>query len=174
MKAALGQAGADGILSPLSDLWNAFAEPVGVAYSTTGLVVAVAALGFLRRRCRSLEAALLIVTPIAATVCAAMLGLYPFIGRFVFFFPTGRDAVGRRGLWALVDLSACRERLFAVVTIALVFAHPAATALRNLISPPGHEEVKTVLRHVESNWRPGDALTSGSKASFRSGITPRV
>ena len=156
---------ADGILSSLSNLWNAFAEPVGFAYSTTGLVVAVAALGVYAVARRSLEAALLIVTPIAAnsaqrcSVCTRSSGVLSS------FVPAVMLLVGA-GLWALVDLGAGRGRLFAVVAIALVLAYPAVTALRNLISPPGHEEVKTVIRHVESNWRPGDALYVGFQSQF--------
>jgi hypothetical protein len=166
-EAALGPGGgADGILSPLTNLWDAFADPVGVAYSTTGLAVAAAALGVYVVARRSLEAALLIVTPIAATLTAAMLGLYPFTGRFVLFLVPAATLLLGAGLWAIVDFVGDRGRLFAVVAIALVLGYPAATALRNMISPPGHEEVRTVLRHLESNWRPGDALYVWFQSQF--------
>jgi len=158
-EAAVGSGGgADGILSPLTNFWDAFADPVGVAYSATALAAAAAAFGAYALARRSLEAALLVVIPIVATLSAAMLGLYPFTGRFVLFLVPSTTLLLGAGLWAVVELVGDRGRVFAAVAIALVLGYPTATALRNMVSPPGHEEVKTVLRHVESMWRPGDAL----------------
>lgn len=158
-EAALGPGGGtDGITSPLSNVWDAVADPVGIAYSVTGLAVAVAFLGFLALVRRSLEAALLVVTPVAATVIAAVLNLYPFSGRFVLFLVPSAALLVGAGLWELFQLAADRRHVFAAVSAGLVLGYPSVTALKNLVSPPGHEEVKTVLRHIESEWQPGDAL----------------
>ncbi len=158
-EAALGPGGGeDGITSPFANFWDAFADPVGVAYSATAIAAAVTALGVFVLIRRSVNDALLVVTPIAATLTAAMLGLYPFSGRFVLFLVPFVVLLLGAGLWGLVGLSVGPGRVFAVVTIALVLGYPAVTAARNLMSPPGHEEVRTVLRHVESKWQPGDAL----------------
>jgi hypothetical protein len=158
-EAALGPGGgADGILSPLANLWDAVADPVGIAYSMTGLAVAVAAVGIFALARRSLEAALVVVSPIAATLIAAMLDLYPFAGRFVLFLVPSAALLIGAGLWALVRVDSDRALVFAALAAALVLGYPGVIAARNLISPPGHEEVRTVLRHIESNWKPGDAL----------------
>ena len=100
-----------------------------------------------------------------------MLGLYPFSGRFVLFLVPFVVLLLGAGLWGLVGLSIGPGRAFAVVTIALVLGYPAVTAARNLMSPPGHEEVRTVLRHIESKWQPGDASTSGFSLNIRSVFT---
>ena len=158
-EAALGPGGgSDGISSPLTNLWDAVADPVGVAYSATGLAVAVAALGVFALVRRNLETALIVVSPIAATLVAAMLDLYPFAGRFVLFLVPSAALLLGAGLWAMVGLDSDRGYVFAAVAAAIVLGYPSVTAVRNLISPPGHEEVRTVLRHIDSKWESGDAL----------------
>lgn len=158
-EAALGPGGgADGITSPLSNLWDAVADPVGIAYSATGLAFAIAFLGMLALLRRSLEAALVVVGPIAATLVAAGLDLYPFSGRFVLFLVPSAALLVGAGLWALFHVAADRRHVFAAVSAGLILGYPSATAVKNLVSPPGHEEVKTVLRHIESKWQAGDSL----------------
>src|SRR5215203_3299904 len=63
---------------PLRDLWNAFAGPVGLARTTTGLALIASVLGGLALIRLNLQRALLVITPIAATLAASILDLYPF------------------------------------------------------------------------------------------------
>jgi hypothetical protein len=130
---------------------------VGVAQSATAIATAVTALGVFILIPRNVNDALLVVTPIAATLTAAVLGLYPSSGRFVLFLVPFVLLLLGAGLWGLVGLSWAKTRIRGRHD-ALALGYPAVTAARNLMSPPGHEEVRTVLRHVDSKWQPGGAL----------------
>lgn len=139
-------------------LWDVFAHPVGVARTTTALGIVATAVGIAVLLRRSLRHALFITTPIAGTLLAALLDLYPFSDRFVLFLVPFFLLLMGEGLWAIVEVTASRLPVLALAAPALLLGYPLATAAENVVSPPGHEEVKNVLRHVDARWQPGDTL----------------
>jgi O-antigen/teichoic acid export membrane protein len=146
--------GSQGRLAQVKDVWHFFAQALGVANTATALAVVAALAGFVSLGRRNPRAAALIVAPLTATFLAAVAGRYPFVDRFVLFLAPFVALLIAEGIWAISR----RVPLVAVAAAALLLAYPAATSLRNVLRPPGHEEVRTVLRYVEARWRPGDAL----------------
>ena len=156
-QAALGAAGSGQALTQVKDVWHAFSV-IGTASSTTGLVVVAAFAGALRLVKRDVELFGLIVAPIAATFVAALLGLYPFTDRFILFLAPFLALLVAEGIVEIAQLVWRGLPLAAIACVALLLLYPLGIAAKGAVSPPGHEEVKTVLRFMDARWRPGDAL----------------
>lgn len=147
------------LAEPARSLWEAFADPVGLARTTTGLALIAALIGLVVLARRSLTSCLLVATPIAATLAASFLDLYPFSSRFVLFLVPFFALLLGAGLAALLEPGNRWQATTAgILAVALMLGYPVATAARNLASPPGHEELKDVLEGVQAGWRSGDAL----------------
>jgi hypothetical protein len=156
-QAALGAAGSGQALTQVKDVWHAFSV-VGTASSTTGLVVIAAFAGALRLLKKDVELFGLIVAPIGATFVASLLGLYPFTDRFILFLAPFFALLIAEGIVEIARLVWRGLPLAAIACVLLLLLYPLGIAARGAVSPPGHEEVKTVLRFVDARWRPGDAL----------------
>ena len=142
---------------PLRDLWHAFPDPIGFARTTTGLAVIACVLGVVALSRLSLERALVVITPIAATLAASTLDLYPFGNRFILFLVPFFLLLVGAGLEVLMRPQ-WRAAPLGVLAVLLVLSYPVARAVTNLVSPPGHEELKAVLEEVQARWQRGDAL----------------
>lgn len=147
-------------LQAVEDAWDAYAEVVGVADTATALAAVVSLAGLLGLWSRHRRAALLLVVPLVLAVTVSLVGLYPSSARFYLFLAPLLIALIGEG--AAVALRACRGLRAALAPvlagIGLLLLYPTAVAADNLLRPPGHEEVRTVLRYVDANWRPGDTL----------------
>jgi hypothetical protein len=155
--AALGTA-APGRLSPFKDLWHGFGMVIGTADSTTGLVVFAVVAGALRLIKRDAVLFGLLAAPVGATFLAALLGLYPFTDRFILFLAPFFALLVAEGIVQIAQLVWRGLPLAAIACVALLLLYPLGVAARGAFSPPGHEEVKAVLRVVDAKWQPGDAL----------------
>jgi hypothetical protein len=51
-----------------------------------------------------------------------------------------------------------RLPVLGLVAAALLVGYPVATGAAHLVSPPGHEEIRSVVRHMSARWQDGDAL----------------
>jgi hypothetical protein len=133
-----------------------FEDPVGlpaVSVAATLTVLGVIALGGRARR-----ALVLLVAPVGFAMIASMLRLYPALGRLMLFavplfamlIAAGLDYV-RRGCGR-------ESRIVHAVLLAALLAKPGPRALIALIRPPQGEELKPVLRAIERQRRPGDAI----------------
>ncbi len=142
----------------LDAVWDGFAQPVGVARTTTALALVATVAGVFALAGRNTRHALFVAAPIAGTLMAALLGLYAFSDRFILFLVPFVLLFLAQGLWAIVEVTSVRLPVVALMIGGLLLAYPLATAAKNVISPPGHEEVRTVLGHIDARWRPGDAL----------------
>jgi hypothetical protein len=142
---------------PLRDLWNALADPVGLARTTTALGLIACVLGGVLLIHLNLQRALLVITPIAATLAASILDLYPFGDRFILFLVPFFLLLVGAGLEVLMRPQS-RGAPFGMLAVLLVLSYPIARATTNLVRPPGHEELKAVLGEVQARWQPGDAL----------------
>ena len=145
------------LADPLRDLWHAFPEPVGVARTATGLALIACVLGGIALTRLNLQRALMVMTPIAATLAASTLDLYPFGSRFILFLVPFFLLLVGAGLEVLMRPQS-RAAPFGVLAVLLVLSYPIARAATNLVNPPGHEELKAVLGEVQARWQPGDAL----------------
>jgi hypothetical protein len=141
-----------------ASVWDSFGDPVGVASSTTGLALVASVAGLLTLDRRDRQAALFLAVPIAGTLTAALLGLYPFSGRFVLFLVPFVLLMLGAGLWAIASAIAVRLPLVAILAVGLLLSYPTLTAAKNAVSPPGHEEVRSVVRYLDERWRDGDAV----------------
>ena len=99
----------------------------------------------------------MVMTPIAATLAASTLDLYPFGSRFILFLVPFFLLLVGAGLEVLMRPQS-RAAPFGVLAVLLVLSYPIARAATNLVNPPGHEELKAVLGEVQARWEPGDAL----------------
>lgn len=149
--------GFDRLVEPLRDVWGAFPDPIGLARTTTGLGVIACLVGLSALARVSPKRCLVIATPIVAALAASTLHLYPFSNRFILFLVPFFALLLAAGLDALLR-APWRAAPIGALAIALIFAYPVARAAGNLVSPPGHEELKNVLDDVQARWQPGDAL----------------
>jgi hypothetical protein len=143
---------------PLRDVWHAYAHPVGLARTTTALALLVTVAGFASLVRRHWDRALIVVAPIAVTFLAALAGQYPFSDRFILFLVPFFFLLIAEGVWELATRTWAVMPVFGVAAVAVLLLYPFGTAVRDVVSPPGHEEVKPVLRVLASRWRPGDSL----------------
>ncbi len=149
---------AAGPLGPVKDVWNAFDDAAGFARTTTALAVALAAAGLVSLARRRPAYALLVSAPIVATFLAAVVHRYPFSDRFVLFLAPLLILLVAEGADVLVGATWSRAPVVAVVALGLLLAYPLGTSAKRLLSPPGHEEVKSVVRYMGQRWKPGDTL----------------
>lgn len=159
--AALGANGSESgpsLGKPLKGVWNSFADPIGVANTATALAAVAALVGLVSLARRRPESALLTSAPIATTVLAAMAGRYPFSDRFVLFLAPFFILLIAEGVHAIAAISWKSVPAVGVASVALLLVYPLGIAARNLVSPPGHEEVRSTTRYVADRWRSGDAL----------------
>ena len=147
-------------LQPVSDAWDTYGDVVGVANTATALAAVASLAGFLAVWSRSRRVALVLVAPLVLAVAVSLLGLYPSSSRFFLFLAPFLVAFVGEGAAGLLRMLPARPsgRLVGTAAVALLLLYPAAVAADNLLDPPGHEEVRTVLRHVDAGWRQGDAL----------------
>jgi hypothetical protein len=155
---ALGETEAGSPLRTARRAWRAFAYPAPFARTGIALAVLAAVLGayaLARRRFRLLAALTLTA---GATVCAALAGWYPFYSRFILFLVPVVFLLVGAGVQELREATAGRIGAVWIATLGLLVMYPAGVAARNVIDPPGHEEIKGVLTAMEGAWRPGDTL----------------
>jgi hypothetical protein len=143
---------------PIRGLWNAYSDGLGIAAKATALGAVTTTVGVVALGRRSMRSLGLVLAPLAITLLVAALGLYPFEGRFVLFLAPVLALLVAEGTVAILRSGGAVAVTVGVVSLALLLAYPAGVAADNLLRPPGHEEVRSVLRIVEREWRPGDAL----------------
>jgi hypothetical protein len=155
---ALGERDAGTPVQTVRHAWRAFAYPAPFARTETALAVLAAALGAygLARRRPRLFAALTLT--IGATASAAFAGWYPFYDRFVLFLVPLVFVLVGAGVQQLREATAGRVGAVWVGTLLLLMIYPAGITARNVVDPPGHEEIKGVLAGMEDEWRRGDKL----------------
>jgi len=158
--AALGATGStgQGVREPFAKAWDAYAEVVGVANTATALAALAAVAGLLVLWRRNPWHATLVVAPGIAAFLAGALGRYPFSDRFILFIAPALILVTAEGAVALVGALPRGLRPAGVAALVLLLAYPVVLSAKRALDPPGHEEVKSVLRVMEREWRPGDAL----------------
>jgi Dolichyl-phosphate-mannose-protein mannosyltransferase len=164
-QAALGDS-APGRLTPFKDVWHSFSTVLGTADTTTALVVLAALAGGLRLIKRDPVLLGLLTAPVAATFVAAVLGLYPFSDRFILFLAPFYALLVAEGIVEISRLVWHGLPIAAIACVVLLLIYPLGVAAQRAVKPPGHEEVKAVLRVMDAKWQPGDALYVWYQSQF--------
>jgi hypothetical protein len=96
--------------------------------------------------------------PFAFTLLASALQKYPFCGRLLIFLVPILILLAARGMAELAEMLGKSSRLAAILALTFFFVAPALES-RELLRHPKHaEELKPVLRELQSQWQPGDRL----------------
>jgi Dolichyl-phosphate-mannose-protein mannosyltransferase len=133
-----------------------FSDTAGISLAGVGLLCA--ALGILAWWRRAPGRVILWIGPIVLVVFAAALRLYPFAPRTTLFAVPGIALLIAEGTEEI------RTRLRGaggaphIAILLLLFAQPALLAVRNLLQPRGHEELRPVLSRIEREHRPEDVV----------------
>lgn len=147
-----------GRLAPVRDLWHTLPDGVGVARTATALAALIVLAGLLAVWRQERRYALVLVAPIVLALAVSVAGLYPSGARFYLFLAAPLILFLGAGADTLVTATRRGLPLVGEAAVALLLVYPAAVAAKHLVHPPGHEEVRAVLTHVDRNWRPGDTL----------------
>ena len=143
-----------------STLWGQFTDALTVGLRRVAAFLGLAgAVGLWWSNRRALP---LLLAPVAVTLLAACLHKYPFQGRLVLFLVPLYQllvAAGLQVLWSYgVGRVALCGRVIGLLLFLLICAHPIKAAAQGLAHPPGHEELRTVLRYVARRSGPQDTL----------------
>ena len=143
---------------PFREAWDVYPSAVAIANSTTALAVVLGLAGLVALWRRNATYAAVLVAPGIATFAARIVEQYPLTDRFILFLAPPLILLAAEGTVALI---ASLPRILApagVLAAFLLLAFPVGESLGNVAAPPGHEEVKAVLKAMEREWRAGDAL----------------
>lgn len=133
-----------------------FSGPLGLSLAGLGLVLGGAGAFSLFRRDRFALA--LLVWPLALSLLAAVLRLYPFADRLLLFtapLTAVLVAEGMEALWLSLRPS---FRPVAVLAVAVLLFQPVIDGWRSIITPHLVEELRPTLTYVAENWQAGDSL----------------
>jgi hypothetical protein len=120
----------------------------------------------------------LLLSPIAVTLAASCLKVYPFQGRLILFLAPIPLMLIAEGLNDIRRWPLPHARLLAFCMIALLLVQPAAAAVHHLrarslytntlIPNYRFEDAKPVMAYIREHWQPGDVvyLYSQSYVSF--------
>ncbi len=108
---------------------------------------------------RRVSTGLWFVVPLALTLLASWLKLYPFHGRMTLFLAPVLFLAMAAGLARLTQLKPIwLGRAGLVVALILLLSQPAVRATRMTVSPSRHHELEKVLAHADTHWQAGDRL----------------
>ncbi|MEX0804158.1 MAG: glycosyltransferase family 39 protein [Candidatus Binatia bacterium] len=147
------------LLWPWPQLQRLFGDgtAAGLGYPAPELYIALTGLGFWLLWRRRRNVALLLVTPLAVTLAAAVLRQYPFTDRLILFLIPSfilAMAVSVDWIWRLV---ASYSRVLAALALVIIVT-PAIDA--TIATPPVYqmENIKPVLAHLQAKRLPTDAV----------------
>ncbi|CAN5443870.1 hypothetical protein BH24GEM3_BH24GEM3_08660 [soil metagenome] len=132
----------------------------GYYQSAAGMLVFTAGVVWMVLRRRALL--LMLLAPVAVTLVASGMRLYPFggtgvtEGRVLLFLVPVFLLVMAEGAMQLHRRLGGRLKVVSIAVIALLILPPLAQAL--IAIPYGRIEIKPVLGYVQENWQPGDVM----------------
>lgn len=136
--------------------YEVFKDPVALLLPQLAIVAAgLGCVGLLRQSRRT---AMMVGMPAVVTLGAAVAQVYPFAGRLILFLTPVVLVFIAAGVVFLWN-SLLRERAWIAGLLAVALVAPATLlAGRNLVLPPGREEIRPVLAYVAERAQPGDTL----------------
>lgn len=159
-------------LTSLREPPSALARDLGILplpsplYWAFVLLALVGLVGIARRR---LAFAGILVGVFVAMLVASRLHRYPIADRTILFLVPVVALLIAEGVAVLVGLVRRSSNARSAVAVALAFAVlavPGWRALRTLVHPDKHEEVRGALALLRRDWRPGDTLYLGNETDF--------
>jgi hypothetical protein len=106
--------------------------------------------------------------PFALMTIASIAHKYPIFDRtLLFLVPVAAILVaeGAASLPALISHRGIRRGVAAVLAAGVLLL-PTIKAVQHLVHPRGREEIRTALKHLRSQWRPGDTLYVSYQTQF--------
>jgi hypothetical protein len=143
------------LLWPLRRFLRVLERPGGMY---AGLAAWLFVIGAYRMWKRDRSSALMLLGVGAATLFAAALHRYPFMGRLVLFLVPVLILLVAEGAGALVRLRVHGSRIMAIACIAVLMFGPVTQAGSRLLHPATREEVKPLLQYLAGQWEEGDSL----------------
>jgi uncharacterized membrane protein len=101
---------------------------------------------------------LLLLTPIAFTLCASVVHRYPFRGRLLLFMVPSVVLLIAAGLGTIRTKTRESLPLLGALMIGILFFHPAINAAWRFIHPRTMEEIKPVIDYIRNHRLKGDKL----------------
>jgi hypothetical protein len=115
-------------------------------------------LGFVGLFVKTRKVLLFLAAPVVLVVLAAAVRKYPFSERLILFTTPLFLLVIAAGVGYVWESVGQKGRLIAALLAAALLLPSAGNAAKNLVRPPGREEMRPVLRHVAKNWQQGDVM----------------
>jgi len=144
------------MLSWLSDKFiAAFADPASL-FPIVGAALFCAGCWQMMRRRRI--AFWLVVTPLLMLLLASLVHRYPLQGRLLLFItPILLLVISEGAIW-IYEITEPFSRLVGMLVLALLLLRPAYLAANALNHPRKPDNIKPVLRYIETHENPGDVL----------------
>lgn len=126
-----------------------------LTYPFSPLYPALAAIGLCVLLTRQRRLGVVVLAPFVLTLAAAVLRQYPFRDRLILFLvPATMIAIGAASTSVHYVVARSSKPAAALAVMALAF--PTVVPVARLLPPYRVEDVKRVLKHIKTQWRPGD------------------
>ena len=123
-----------------------------------GAAVLAAALGVADLARRYPEGLGFILLPLAFSMAASAFDQYPFGGRQILFLAPCLALLVAAGMDVLLRESQPMVRLAGILLVLVIMTQTVWKGVRQTLGGHAKEEIGTVLRHVATQWQPGDTL----------------
>ena len=133
-----------------------FEFPLGFSEIGLAVLAFVAGVSLLGRR--DLRVSGLLAGPVILLLVASLLHKYPFASRPLLFVVPVLLLFIAVGVAYLLEVTRRDARIVGYAFLLLLVLKPAVGAAKALVSPPGKQEMKDVLRYVSRRSEPGDAI----------------
>jgi hypothetical protein len=137
-------------------LYDSLGYPLGIPQPGAALLAAV--LGTVDLARRRPEALGFLFLPLAFGMAASAFNQYPFGGRQILFIVPLLALLVAAGVDALLREPQPLPRLAGVLLAFIIMAPPVMKSMGAVLGTHGREEIGPVLRHVATQWQPGDTL----------------
>ena len=145
---------------------NMFRETLGLSWAplAAGLFILGAVVVFRKDR----ETAILLLSPLAIALAAAMAHKYPFSGRLVLFLVPSLALLMAEGIVYVIDKFLKRPTGVLLLSAA-VFFYPVQNAADVLSRTHVFEEAKPVMRYLKGHYQERDAIFLNNSAQYAYG-----
>ncbi|MGO8746026.1 MAG: hypothetical protein ACLQNE_08550 [Thermoguttaceae bacterium] len=136
---------------------KSFHDPLG--FTAAAVPGALAVIGCADVARRNVGKCLILLLPVVLVAFAAMLRLYPFLGRLILFIvPIYSVFIGAGVSWMCKGMSPFRVAACVVMFLYIVVFPGGKKALGEALQPGGKEEARSGIEMISQNAAPGDIL----------------
>jgi len=140
----------------IDSFFEIFSDPTGL--TLTGIAAVAATLGAIELFSKQRARFVLFLTPIALTLAASVLHLYPFRGRLLLFLTPSFILLISAGLESIHTRTRTTLPYLSALLVGFLFMHPLLSAARHLVEPQTKEEIKPMIEYVRNHRTSGDVL----------------